>query len=138
MVRLEQWKVAADHLTQGLARREEFARFYLSLNVALITVGAAVADSVDADRLLLLPIVGAGLIACLIWWAQDRVLTDSLHRRQEVVEELEKGLPHQPFTATSASGDFASRASRARRGLPLVFGSLLLIIGVVILVAALV
>ena len=118
---LEVWKVAAEHLQKGFDRRESIGSFYLSINVGVVSIVAAVAEALDSRRLWLLPLLAVGLLASVAWALQHHVVTESIAKRVKVVTRLEEQMRVEVFSVTAAKGVAAHAAGLFRRLLPGIF-----------------
>lgn len=107
-VRLELYKVAVEMADRTSARRAGANSFFVTLNAALAAAIGILGSAKEAPQNGMLPAFDAfglavasiaGIVLSLAWWALLRYYRRLNRAKFAVINDMEQGLPAQPYTA---------------------------------------
>lgn len=128
---LTQWQTCVEMANSISQRRDTMNNIFVTLNLAII---AAVSVVWDIKSLLLLV---SGIVVCILWilFIRNYKLLNTV--KFEVINEMEKKLPSQPFNDEwdKLEGNKKYRdGTKLERLLPIMFIVLYIVVSIVILV----
>jgi hypothetical protein len=97
---LEQYKLYVEMTDRGATRRAHTNRFYVSLLsglLALLSVVLGKDDFAGIPTIVFLGVAGLGMLLCFLWFFTIRDYRRLNSAKFEVINEMEKRLPHQPY-----------------------------------------
>ena len=89
---LEQWKTCVDMANSNTEKRNTANNVYITINAAILAIVTFTLDY----KSILLSIVG--ILICALWIKTIRSYTKLSKAKYDIVNEIEKKLPLQPFT----------------------------------------
>ena len=89
---LEQWKTCVDMANSNTEKRNTANNVYITINAAIL---ALVTFTLDYKNLLLSIV---GILICVLWLKSIRSYTKLSKVKYDIVNEIERKLPLQPFT----------------------------------------
>jgi hypothetical protein len=101
--RLELYKLAVEMADRVSQRRQTANSFYLSLNALFVGGSAYLSDTQTLIGNLL--VTAAGISISLLWWWNSLSYKTLNDAKFEVIQEIEKQLPLQPYTREWAKLD---------------------------------
>lgn len=128
---LTQWQTCVEMANSISQRRDTMNNIFVTLNLAII---AAVSVVWDIKSLLLLV---SGIVVCILWILFIRNYKLLNTAKFEVINEMEKKLPSQPFNNEwdKLEGNKKYRdGTKLERLLPIMFIVLYIVVSIVILV----
>lgn len=128
---LTQWQTCVEMANSINQRRDTMNNIFVTLNLAII---AAVSVVWDIKSLLLLV---SGIVVCILWILFIRNYKLLNTAKFEVINEMEKKLPSQPFNDEweKLEGNKKYRdGTKLERLLPIMFIVLYIVVSIVILV----
>lgn len=89
---LEQWKTCVDMANSNTEKRNTANNVYITINAAILTIVTFTLDY----KSIVLSIVG--VFICVLWIKTIRSYTKLSKAKYDIINEIEKNLPLQPFT----------------------------------------
>jgi len=97
---LEQYKLYVEMTDRGTTRRAHTNRLYVSLVsglLALLSVVVSKDDFAGIPTIVFLGVAGLGILLCILWFFTIRDYRQLNSAKFEVINEMEKHLPDQPY-----------------------------------------
>jgi hypothetical protein len=127
---LAQWKTCVEMANSVSARRDTMNNLFVTLHLALVTTVAVIWDSKAY------PLLGLGCVLCLLWFLSIGNYRKLNQAKYDVICEIEKQLPTQPFNdewINIKKAKFYIEGTHLEKCMPIIFSLSYIVIFVLIL-----